>query len=60
MGHEASTISVVFVNPGFPAYFVILSNIDRSSRMKVGRVILDRSAPGRSWAMMCESTVVLY
>jgi hypothetical protein len=37
-------------------HFVILSSIDRSSRMKVGRVILDRSAPGRSWEMMWEST----
>jgi hypothetical protein len=38
------------------SYFVILSSIDRSSRMKVGRVILDRSAPGRSCDMMCERT----
>ena len=38
------------------SYFVILSSIDRSSRMKVGRVILDRSAPGRNCDMMCERT----
>lgn len=30
------------------SHFVILSSIDRSSRMKVGRVMRDRSAPGRS------------
>ena len=39
------------------AYLVILSSIDRSSKMKVGRVILDRSAPGRSCDMMCERTI---
>lgn len=32
--------------------FVILSSIDRGSRMKVGRVIRLRSAPGRNCAMM--------
>lgn len=37
-------------------HFVILSSMERSSRMKVGRVILDRSAPGRSWDMIWEST----
>jgi hypothetical protein len=37
-------------------HFVIRSSMDRSSRMKVGRVILDKSAPGRSWAMMWERT----
>lgn len=37
--------------------FVILSSIDRGSRMKVGSVTLLRSAPGRSWLMMCDRTV---
>ena len=36
--------------------FVILSSIDRSSRINVGRVTLDRSAPGRSCDMICERT----
>jgi hypothetical protein len=39
-----------------PTHFVIRSNIDRGSRMKVGRVTRLRSAPGRSCDMMCEST----
>jgi hypothetical protein len=39
-----------------PTYFVIRSSMDRSSRMNVGRVIRDRSAPGRSWAMICDNT----
>jgi hypothetical protein len=39
------------------AYFVILSSIDRSSRIKVGSVILDRSVPGRNCDMMCERTL---
>lgn len=36
--------------------FVIRSSMERGSRIKVGNVTLLRSAPGRSWAMMCEST----
>lgn len=39
------------------SYFVILSNIDRGSSMKVGRTTLLRSAPGLSCDMMCERTV---
>jgi hypothetical protein len=39
------------------AYFVILSSILRGSKMKVGSTTLLRSAPGRSWEMMCDSTV---
>jgi hypothetical protein len=35
---------------------VILSSIDRGSRMKVGRVTRLRSAPGRSCEMICMST----
>lgn len=35
---------------------MILSSIDRGSRMKVGSVIRLRSAPGRSCDMICEST----
>lgn len=38
--------------------FVILSNIDLSSRMNVGRVTLLRSAPGLNWEIMCERTVL--
>lgn len=40
-------------------YLVILSSMLRGSRMNVGKTTLLRSAPGRSWEMMCESTVVL-
>jgi hypothetical protein len=36
--------------------FVIRSNMERGSRMKVGNVTRLRSAPGRSCDMMCEST----
>lgn len=38
-------------------YFVILSSIDLGSRMKVGKVTLLKSAPGRSWEMMWDKTV---
>lgn len=38
------------------AYFVIRSSIDRGSRINVGRVTLLKSAPGRSWDMMCDKT----
>ena len=38
------------------AYFVILSSMDLGSRMKVGRVTLLRSAPGRNCEMMWERT----
>lgn len=38
------------------SYFVILSNIDLGSKMKVGRTTLLRSAPGRNCEIMCEST----
>jgi hypothetical protein len=37
-------------------HFVILSSIDRGSRMKVGRVTRLRSAPGRSCEIICMST----
>ncbi len=36
--------------------FVILSSILRGSRIKVGRTTRLRSAPGRSWEMMCDRT----
>lgn len=42
---------------GKTPHFVILSSIDLSSRMKVGRVTLDKSAPGRSWDMIWVRTV---
>lgn len=35
---------------------MIRSSILRGSRMKVGRTTRLRSAPGRSWEMMCIST----
>jgi hypothetical protein len=44
---------------GAQSYFVILSSIDLSSRMNVGRVTRERSAPGRNCAMMCESTTAV-
>jgi hypothetical protein len=37
-------------------HLVMRSSIDRGSRMKVGSVTRLRSAPGRSWEMMWEST----
>lgn len=37
-------------------YFVILSNMDRGSNMKVGSVTRLRSAPGLSWEIICMST----
>lgn len=37
-------------------YFVIRSSILRGSRIKVGKTTLLRSAPGRRWEMMWEST----
>ena len=40
-------------------YFVIRSSIDLGSRIKVGRVTLFRSAPGRNCDMICESTTKL-
>lgn len=39
-------------------HFVIRSSIDLGSRMKVGSTTLLRSAPGRSWEMMWERTVI--
>lgn len=39
---------------------VILSNMLRGSRMKVGRTTRLRSAPGRSWEMMCMRTTVAF
>lgn len=45
--HAQSGLSTASRRPR-TSYFVILSSIDRSSRMKVGRVILERSAPGRN------------
>jgi len=40
-------------------YFVIRSSIDRGSRKKVGSVTLLRSAPGRNWEIMWESTELI-
>ena len=38
-------------------HLVIRSSIDRGSRMNVGRTTRLKSAPGRSWEMICERTV---
>lgn len=38
--------------------FVILSSMDRGSRMKVGKATRLRSAPGRNWEMICERTAL--
>lgn len=58
VGHEAAAIMVSssLVEVVESSYFVILSNIDLGSRMKVGRTTLLRSAPGRNCEMMCERT----
>lgn len=58
MRHEAvdGMISCVIGAIGTGEYFVILSSIDLGSRMKVGNVTRLKSAPGRSWEMMCERT----
>jgi hypothetical protein len=37
-------------------HFVILSSIDLGSKMNVGNVTRERSAPGRSWDMICKRT----
>jgi len=52
----ASSAPASFLSGRFPSHLVILSSIERGSRMKVGRVTRLRSAPGRSWLMMCERT----
>lgn len=55
MGHEAAlcvSFALAGRNPSLRTHFVMRSNIDRGSRMKVGRVIRLRSAPGRSCDMM--------
>lgn len=46
--HEAGAVSRSQVISGGVPYFVILSSMERGSRMKVGKVTLPRSAPGRS------------
>jgi hypothetical protein len=48
---------VIYNFPRVETYFVIRSNIDRGSRIKVGRVTLLRSAPGRSCDMIWERTM---
>ena len=45
-----------FAETAAHTYFVMRSSIDRGSRMKVGRTTRLKSAPGRSWEMICEST----
>ena len=48
--------ALIRLSSGGKSHFVILSSIDLSSRMKVGRVTRERSAPGRNWEMICERT----
>ena len=61
VAHEAvhNVSGTLFTWHGMEAlstYFVILSSILRGSRMNVGRTTRLRSAPGRSWEMMCMRT----
>ena len=61
MGHEAVTCVSAQIKPkrfaSTQTHFVMRSSIDRGSRMKVGRVTRLKSAPGRSWDIICMSTV---
>lgn len=55
MSHEAASyVSDLIPIECFPGstHFVMRSNMDRGSRMKVGRVTRLRSAPGRNCEMM--------
>lgn len=56
--HETAMIAVSssLIESVESRYFVILSNIDLGSKMKVGKTTLLRSAPGRNCEIMCEST----
>lgn len=61
MSHEASdnvmlVLSNTTVIDVYSTYLVIRSNIDRGSKMKVGSTTRLRSAPGRSWLIMCDRT----
>lgn len=60
MGHEASDKGRLVLSDTarttIATYLVIRSNIDRGSRMKVGNTTRLRSAPGRSWLIMCDRT----
>lgn len=62
MCHEAeSTLSDqshIFTLLYESTHFVILSNMDRGSRMNVGSVTLLRSAPGLSCEMIWDSTAL--
>jgi hypothetical protein len=55
--HEAISRLAIYLsvlNTG--THFVILSSILLGSRMKVGSTTRLRSAPGRSWLMICDKT----
>jgi hypothetical protein len=58
MCHEAaySVSALIIERQPVRTHFVMRSNIDRGSRIKVGSVTRLRSAPGRSWEMIWEST----
>ena len=60
MGHETEAVALVLKHSTYlllPSYFVILSSIDRGSKIKVGSTTLLKSAPGRNWEIMCDRTV---
>ena len=59
MGHKADKESIgACICSWRETDLVILSNIDLGSSMNVGSVTLLRSAPGLSWEMMCDNTVL--
>lgn len=60
MSHETGLVVSVCLNCerlAAMSYFVILSSMDLGSSRNVGKVTLLKSAPGRSWEMMWDSTV---
>ena len=64
MAHKTRVVRVrteIKRSKGFPrrAYLVMRSSMLRGSRMKVGRTTRLRSAPGRSWEMMCVRTAAV-
>jgi hypothetical protein len=57
MCHEAIPISAICPSfLGTDTHFVILSSILLGSRMKVGSTTRLKSAPGRSWLIICDKT----
>ena len=59
MGHETCLVinlRLVCKRVAAKSYFVILSSMDLGSSKNVGKVTLLKSAPGRNWEMMWDST----